>query len=1793
MADAADDDEPHGARPCAIACAALDHVGTVVWQNAVPVVREVTLTNHGQDDLAEVALSLAAEPAFFRETTIRIEQIAAGGLHRIEAPALRIDGGVLGRLREGCRCTLTLVAEAAGREVGRETLDLRLLPPAHWGGAQSAPELLAAFVRPNDPAVDGVLRQAALRLTQGGGGPGFDGYRGGCKARVWAMAEAIYVATADLGLTYVLPPASFERLGQKVRSPTEILERRVATCLDLTLLLAACFEQAGLNPVLILTRGHAFLGLWLTDDSLPEALGDDVQALRKRRDLDEMIAIETTLLTQDPPGRFSGALLAGGRHLDEDAPEPLDIALDLRRVRLRGIHPLDLGEGVARADRAAADATPIQQDVEAPPVFADERPPRTADGREEDVPRDRLETWKRRLLDLTLRNKLLNFKPGKASVVLDCGDPGILEGRLADGRSLRLLPRPDFPEGQPLPARQDAAGLNDRLFGEALVRDEIGTTSPAEDLESRLTDLFRLSRNAFEEGGANVLFLAFGFLTWTRGGTAQPARAPLLLVPVALTRASVRSGFRLVRHDEEARLNPTLVEMLLQDFSLSLPEFEQGLPESGSGLDVEGVWRVVRGHVRDLKGFEVTTEVVLSAFSFTKFLMWKDLSERTDLLKRSPVVRHLLDTPKEPYGDGAGFPHPERLDAEHPPHTVFTPLSADSSQLSAILAAAAGKDFVLFGPPGTGKSQTIANMIAQCLALGRTVLFVSQKTAALDVVRRRLDGVGLGTCCLEVHAAKAQKTNVLAQLREAWAARGEPETIPWAEAGADLARRRDHLNAVVESLHRPRGNGTSAHSALGRVVADRQGGADTGPGFVLAWTDHTAHTPETLAALRTHIRDLRTLLPIVGDVASHPLRGIGAVAWSPLWRGEMEQALAELARALPVYDAATRAFARTLGLDGAADSYDGTRALAALGVALLKPEAGAGLRFAAPDGSLLRRAVEARQVHREEAARLAARLSGRYAPSVFENDLRRLLGEWREARGANFLVRAGRLKRIRRMLEPDAEAPLPDDLGPDLAGLVEGKRLREAGPALAGTLERGFAAFGAPWSDPAAPPETFAAAMVWATRIAPVMAALAPAAGGPETLRRRLAELLDAGNAGLEPGGAIALAQGDHARARAPALRAIEAVGRLAGRAKPDRPLDTGADWIRDTLALVRRWSEALPKAQAWASWQEAASLAEAGGLAPLVAAIETGALGPEAIESAFETAYARWWIDHVVTEDPRLRGFLGQRHAVEIGRFREADERVADLAAAAVRARIAGRVPVPVPAARAIDPEWSTLAREIAKRARHMPLRRLFARMPNALTRLTPCVMMSPLSVAQYWPADAKPFDVVIFDEASQIAPWDAIGAIARGDQVVIVGDPEQLPPTSVGDRGVDEIPDGLDVADQESILDECLAAHLPQRRLSWHYRSRHESLIAFSNRHYYRGDLITFPSPATQDRAVRLVPVPDGVYERGGARVNRPEARALVAEIVGRLRDPAFIADKRSVGIVTFNGEQQRLIENLLDAERRASPELEAFFDPRRWHEPVFVKNLENVQGDERDAILFSVAVGPDVAGRITGQISSLNREGGHRRLNVAITRARRELVVFASLRPDQIDLGRSSARGVRDFKHFLEFAERGAAALEAAAAPTGRDVDSPFEAAVMAALEDRGWRVVPQVGVSSFRIDLGIVHPDAPGRYLAGIECDGATYHRAATARDRDRLREWVLRDLGWRIHRVWSTDWWIDAAGALDRLDAALSADLACDQAPPEPIAEAPQQLYAGNAGAAVNQAVTIPDVNGSVRNRESP
>jgi very-short-patch-repair endonuclease len=546
-------------------------------------------------------------------------------------------------------------------------------------------------------------------------------------------------------------------------------------------------------------------------------------------------------------------------------------------------------------------------------------------------------------------------------------------------------------------------------------------------------------------------------------------------------------------------------------------------------------------------------------------------------------------------------------------------------------------------------------------------------------------------------------------------------------------------------------------------------------------------------------------------------------------------------------------------------------------------------------------------------------------------------------------------------------------------------------------------------------------------------------------------------------------------------------------------------------------------------------------GVSGVLDEVRAGEFPIEHAGEAFRARFFRLWLDALQQQVPALGAFATDTHERLVGRFAELDRLSVRTAAGRVRAQLLGQPARPRNRDGAPDAsELGILLREVNKKRRHIPLRHLFAKIPTLLPRIKPCLMMSPLAVSTYLDNPDFAFDLVIFDEASQVRPHDAVCAIYRGKQLVVGGDPKQLPPTDffmrTGEEDDELRTDEGGTAAFESLLDVCLSLGMCRKRLRWHYRSRREGLIAFSNRHFYGGSLVTFPSAAeATGRAVQFVRVADGKFKDG---VNPVEAKR-VAELV---MEHARSTPERSLGVIAFSQRQQDRILDELEVMRRQHTECEEFFSADR-EDPFFVKNLENVQGDERDAIMLSVGYGPDDAGKVAMRFGPLNRQGGERRLNVAVTRARRAMTVIASMTANDVDLSRTGSEGAKLLKAFLDYAERGPAALaDAITEADQREAGSPFEEEVGEELARRGLTIHRQVGCGGYLIDLAIA--DESGRYLLGVECDGATYHSAATARDRDRLRQAVLEGLGWKLVRVWSTDWVRNRAGQIDRVLAAV-------------------------------------------------
>ncbi|HLO40919.1 MAG TPA: DUF4011 domain-containing protein, partial [Phycisphaerales bacterium] len=1346
------------------------------------------------------------------------------------------------------------------------------------------------------------------------------------------------------------------------------------------------------------------------------------------------------------------------------------------------------------------------------------------------APHERVRRWQSRLLDLSLLNRLINFRETTRTLKLEIPDLPALENAFNQEKRFTISSKTDGDEN---------------FRKEQQERQTLYSNLPPAATQAALLDLYRTRRSTIEETGANPLYLALGMLHWYESDVSElPRRAPILLLPVELTRATATSGYRydLLLSDEPIRPNVTLLEKLRVEFGLDDPALAT-LPEDDRGIDVARVFHNFRTAIKGINRWEVVESAHLGLFSFNKFLMWRDLQEHLDTLKKNRLVAHLLQGPGNVF-DPRPLPAADTLDEDLAPGDLLCTRDADSSQLAAIRAASQGHTFVLEGPPGTGKSQTIANMIADSIGRGKRVLFVAEKMAALGVVRDRLEKDGLGAFCLELHSAKASKKEVLAQLETALKEPPAPEPHDWPTLCADLARERTLLNAYVRALHAHHPSGETLYQVAGRLAT-----LPTGPAITPDTDSIAAVSAQTLAAWRAALEELHRAAAMLDPVAAHDLRGIARSQWSFSLPDQACAALDAAAQSLTALRASLDHFFHSFRA-AASESLITPRTLDSLqSLAKLlssSPSAHPDLILGTDAPALRASLTRLIELGRQRDARCASLLAT-YRPELLDADILPHLDRTRRAAAASGLFGLWPRFSARRSMRPYCTGDVPpiQTLHRDLESILELKResAQLAANADAPRL------FSARWNNAHPAWDELSAILAWSSSVADAARPLLEAPHGLQLLSSLLS-LLHAGPA-----------PADLLSAAAAFLNAISrwssAQGELDALLKITLPAPTAADptvpWLPALARQLERWRGGLPDLNTWCTWRDARDRAHAAGLAPIINLYEAGTLPLAELKPAFERGYAAAWYNAVADAHPAIREFNARTHQGHIERFASLDTQVLARGHRIVRAALAKDRP---DASADANPqsELGILKRELSRKARHMPTRRLIASIPNLLARLKPCFLMSPLSVAQYLDARLPPFDLVIFDEASQIPVWDSIGAIARGAEVIVVGDSRQLPPTSfftiaAEDEEQETTESTLD--DMESILQECNASSIPSMWLSWHYRSRHESLIAFSNFHYYRNQLHTFPSPIdrSDQLGVTLRHIPGALYDRGNSRTNRKEAELIVEEIVDLLSQPLPPGREHhdSIGVVTFNQTQQTLIEDLLDAKRRELPHLDRFFTDQ-VPEPVFVKNLENVQGDERDIIIFSVTYGPYEVGKPPSMhFGPLNGSGGERRLNVAVTRARKKLRVFSSIRADDIDLRRTSALGVAHFKTFLDYADRGPRAIaEATSLPTTpttstSTLDAGFEHAVQHALTARGWQVDAHVGCAGYRVDLAIRDPARPGRYLLGIECDGASYHSGKTARDRDRLRQAVLRSLGWNITRVWSTDWRINPARCIESLE----------------------------------------------------
>ncbi|MCZ2813874.1 DUF4011 domain-containing protein [Modestobacter sp. VKM Ac-2979] len=1607
-------------------------VGEALARAGVSVVAGLTLTGAGEPvPGARVVVTIASSDGPLGDPVELTVDVEPGRTTVFTDLDLRLDPAVLAGVAEPGTATVEARVERDGQLLGCTRTAVRVLASGQWLAAPTplALELLAAHVQPGSPAVAGLVGAAAdlLRLRTGdptvGGHPTgsarIDGTARLDGTRIDETAAAIVEAMRRRAIRPRPALASWADVPQRVRTPDQVLDDRAGTSLDTVLTLAAALEHAGIRPLLWIAAdgatcpGHAFLGYWRVERCAESAATTEVSGLAELVEQGAIALVETTMLgIAAEPATFgdlhrtaAAAWLAGDLH------RVLGVT-DVHRARLDGVDPLPLP--------GLPDRRPTGS-----PTRTGARPTGTAAA----------------LLDLDRADGgvvPLTVPPGRLTVLAE---------RLAADAALTLVPTDQLGAAARRRGIRSARDLPPHQLGELLVEHgglyaELGSV----DYARRLAGLADRAAALVEETGTGDLYLALGSVTWELDG--RPVRSPLVLVPVLLSRVASTGAYRLTA-DPAGAIGPNghLLAELHRRTGVAVPALDDG-----GDPDLAVVLPALRQELAQ-RGLPHRVEPTadLAVLPAASARIRQDVDQLGAAALRNPLVPVLL-RPGQPFVDPVPAPG-SALATDLAELAATLPLPADTDQLQAITDATAGRTFVLEGAPGTGKSQTVANLVAAAAAGGQRVLVLAAQQSALDAVSRRLDGVGLG--------------GLVTGLRRPAAVPPDAGDLPaFAALPAfpdELRTARRELAGYAERLHAPNSAGLSLYAARAGVLSAVPGT----PALPLATTFVATASARTTAKVHQLLTTLPEVAARTRPRPRHPWGFLDSADADPVAVHAAVLAVDTALRALPPAGPLARVIA-------AARTPEDLDAVATV--------------LAGPDVPLA--AVDAVRTPEwaEDVAVLLAEISAFVTAAHPGLDVALpealdlpLAGIAEDAEQAAVSGRFGRAKRLAAVLTELTPSLRPDaHVEPTDVPVLTAELLQVQGAARELTLRcSDVAGLAVPWNwNPLTDPQLV-------ERQVAALRRLGSALDGDPTFTPPMRRFLDTSPA-PDPARAVAVRK---LRAALTALP-VACLGSL----------DQLVAWAGDT-GLVRLWDTTqderaveqfgVPSLGHWLDLLRHLHLLEAAGLAEARAALLSGAVPADDAVAAFDRGVAE-----ASFAERSAAGGLGAADA------RAAEQAVHRALAASAAAR-------------------TQAAAALAEGDR------------------TRAVLATPDAVARFLPPTAGSFDLVVIEDASSLRVTDALGALGRASAAVVVGDRQQLPPRAA----VDEVPD-------EGLLDACVRAGVPRRELTWHHRSADESLVAFADVAAYGSRLTTVPGPPAGP-AISLVQV-DGVFLRAGEQrgTNPAEAEAVVAEL--RQRFAASAESVPSVAVVTLHGPQRRLIEGLLRVGRdRAAEALD--------RGELRVREVEAAQGEEADVVLLSLGCAADERGCLPLDLGPLNRAGGERRLTVAVSRARRQVVVFASFRLSLLRPVTTTQPGVRRLRTYLEQAVHGTDTVPRRSGA----VPDPHREEVAAALRGRGLVVRTDVGLSPFRVDLTVARAEAPARPVLAVLLDGPAWaERAPVDRELAYLELAELR--GWpAVERVWLPEWLAEEETVLDRLVAAVAG--AAPVAPllpplPAPVAE---------------------------------
>ncbi len=1214
-----------------------------------------------------------------------------------------------------------------------------------------------------------------------------------------------------------------------------------------------------------------------------------------------------------------------------------------------------------------------------------------------------------------------------------------------------------------------------------------------------LKNIQKTARTAIEETGVNIAYMVFGFIQWTESDNSETTyRAPLLLMPITIKNESALEPYHVKTEGDEFILNPTFKYKVFSEYGIELPEYnDEGITE---------YLNKIRELVSSLK-WSVLAESKIGIFSFLKINMYTDLKENSLKIEKNEIVKSLL---------GKSLSQEEQMPMQIIDLSdLKNVVDCDSSQAEAISLAKSGKSFVLQGPPGTGKSQTITNLIAESLNDGKKVLFVSEKLAALSVVYDKLKKAGLEDFCLELHSHKANKKEFIDEL-----CRTLKESRSNLSSSADIhtqerKRTQKDLNEYAKELHVKR---EVINRSLYELYSEYSRYKDV-PEFYYPFKEIESKGDSFLREGELLFNEYQAYVPTIGyNYKFNAWYGYRGQDFSYQTKLLLKENMQKLLSFLPKFN--------DLSFKSERDFYIKIKNISQaenlnklIEVIISSPFIKAELLT--ENLKKVYEKVEKLKEKADEIYEIRKNVLVEYDKELLDVDpIERYKKLSREYKGALKRAFSSDYKKIikdLKLCKNDGVKPKYNQALEVYKKLYDITEITAQIVDIAKPIKNKINGYDKEKTD-------------------------------FESLLSDLSILLELQSSGVDVSIVKDLVSKktelqDFKKELSSVLEQIKSSFNYVKSSFSDTLFDFSVASFENIEAKITSCLDSFDGVENYVAFYELLTKIQKLGLIEFLDKTIEANVPTKQISNAFKKVFVSEWIQVILHRSSILRELSRVPHDNLVNVFREKDKLQFEINKAEIKSNLSSKRPDTefIPSGSPIG----VLLREGEKKRRLKSVRLLMQEIGDFIQLLKPCFLMSPLSVSTFLQSEKVNFDLVIFDEASQIFPQDAIGAIYRAKQLIVVGDSKQMPPSNFFNSTQETLDEDAleDVTDFESILDLCSTV-LPQKRLKWHYRSRYEELIAFSNKNFYSGDLVTFPSSKKQVKGYGV----DFYYVEGGtfdhkSKSNRKEAERVVELIYENIN----LYPERSLGVVAFSISQQDLIERLLTKKRRELPLLESYFRSDA-KEPFFIKNLETVQGDERDTIIFSVGYAKDETGKLLHNFGPLNRAGGERRLNVAVTRAKQNVQLVSSLKYTDIDLKRTSAKGASLLREYLDYAENGAVALlKNMQVDKDDSFDSGFETEVCEFLRENGYTVDTQVGCSSFRIDLAVRRKNS-GDYVLAVECDGATYHSSKTARDRDRLRQDILEQMGWKFYRIWSTDWFKNKAVEKKRLIEAVESAL---------------------------------------------